>query len=99
MFKVTLHSNTIHKPHQLDKHKGLLEAAGRANNRTLWEAGKWSFGVTKFVDDLPSTIFVGDEYLDDRNPHKHFKKVVPDEIPMAPKNFDIWSKATVLSYD
>ena len=35
VFKVTLHSNTIHKPHQLDKHKGLLEKDARANNRTL----------------------------------------------------------------
>ena len=54
--------------------------------------------MTKFVDDLPSTVFVGDEYLDDRNPHKHFKKVVPEHT-LAPKNFDIRSKATVLSYD
>ena len=76
----------------------MLEQQARANNRTLREAGRRSFAVTKFVDDLPSTVFVDDEYLDDRNPHKNFKKVVP-EHSLVKKNFDIRSKATVLSYD
>lgn len=103
VFKVNTYNQTINKPAQVDKHQGILKgkpmrAGLRLNNSQLKNAGKRAIHATKFVDDLPSTVFMGDEYLDNRDPFKDNKKHDPSQS-IVKRDFDIRSKGPLLAYD
>jgi hypothetical protein len=65
----------------------------------LRHAAERNIHYTKRLENPPSTIFVGDEYKDDRYPYSNYKAFNP-EASIVKKNFDLdFTKVPVLGYD
>jgi len=65
----------------------------------LWNAGERSIHATKQIENLPSTIFMGDEYKDDKDPHSKFKKFEQKQIN-GKNDFDLnFTKVPLLAYE
>lgn len=60
----------------------------RLSNSQLWKAAEWSLHATKWVENFPSTIFMGDEYKDDKDPWSKYKWFKPEET-LVQKDFDL----------